>query len=168
MGLKISKEKIIRKDVENKLKNSFANFWIKILTHNVLRAQILSKELGTLDGLIIQVIAWHHYLATISEVSKEDNTFDTAIDLWHNKEIKKGSNKKLTITLVSQLTAIPFETTRRKINKLKEKNWIFYSKEKGIIYNSNSQLNDKIINVIHPVEKDLLKEFLVAYLLSDD
>ena len=121
-----------------------------------------------MDGLIIQVIAWHHYLATISEVSKDDNTFDTAFDLWHNKENKKTNNKKLTITLVSQLTAIPFETTRRKINKLKEKKWIFYSKEKGIIYNSNSQLNEKIINVIHPVEKDLLKEFLVAYLLSGD
>ena len=164
----ISKEKIIRKAVENKLKNNFADFWIKILTHNVLRAQILSKELGTLDSLIIQVIAWHHYLATISEVSKDDNTFDTALDLWHNKANKIANNKKLTITLVSQLTAIPFETTRRKINKLKKKNWIFYSKEKGIIYNSNSQLNDKIVNIIHPIEKDLIKEFLVAYLLSGD
>ena len=154
--------------MEKKLKNNFSDFWIKILTHNVLRAQILSKELGTLDGLIIQVIAWHHYLATISEVTKDDNTFDTAFDLWHNKSHNLSNNKKLTITLVSQLTAIPFETTRRKINKLKEKNWIFYSKEKGIIYNPSSQLNDKIVNIIHPVEKDLLKEFLVAYLLSGD
>ena len=121
-----------------------------------------------MDGLIIQVIAWHHYLATISEVSKNDNTFDTAFALWDGNQNKTVNNKKLTITLVSQLTAIPFETTRRKINRLKEKKWIFYSKEKGIIYNSNSQLNDKIINVIHPVEKDLLKEFLVAYLLSGD
>ena len=88
--------------------------------------------------------------------------------MWHSKSSKITNNKKLTITLVSQLTAIPFETTRRKINKLKKKNWIFYSKEKGIIYNSNSQLNDKIVNIIHPIEKDLLKEFLVAYLLSGD
>ena len=88
--------------------------------------------------------------------------------MWHHKKGNIINNKKLTITLVSQLTAIPFETTRRKINKLKKKKWIFYSKEKGIIYNANSQLNDKIINIIHPIEKDLLKEFLVAYLLSGD
>ncbi len=88
--------------------------------------------------------------------------------MWHHKKSNIINNKKLTITLVSQLTAIPFETTRRKVNKLKNKKWIFFSKQKGIVYNPNSELNDKIINVIHPVEKNLLKEFLVAYLLSGD
>ena len=57
-------------------------------------------------------------------------------------------------------------TTRRKIKKLVKKNWITYTKENGIVYNSNSELNDKIVNKIHPVEKDLLKEFLVSYIMS--
>ncbi len=124
--------------------------------------------MGPLEGLIIQVIAWHHYLATISEVTKNDHTFDTAFSLWHDNKVNKTNNKKLTITLVSELTGIPFETTRRKINKLHKKEWIFFSKEKGIVYNPQSELNDKIVNVIHPVEKNLLKEFLIAYLLSGD
>ena len=46
------------------------------------------------------------------------------------------------------------------------KNWITYNKENEIVYNNNSELNDKIVNKIHPVEKDLLKEFLVSYLMS--
>ena len=88
--------------------------------------------------------------------------------MWNENPSKITNNKKLTITLVSQLTAIPFETTRRKVKKLHKKKWIFYSREKGIIYNTNSKLNDKIVNVIHPVEKNLLKEFLVAYLMSGE
>ena len=88
--------------------------------------------------------------------------------MWHGKSINKKGNKKLTISLVSELTKIPFETTRRKIKKLIKKNWITYTKESGIIYNSNSELNDKIVNKIHPVEKNLLKEFLVSYLMSGE
>jgi len=122
---------------------------------------------GALEGLIVQVIAWHHYLSSISEVKKEIHSFDTAFEMWHDKKnISKKDNKKLTISLVSELTTIPFETTRRKIKKLVKKNWITYTKEEGIVYNSDSDLNDKIVNKIHPLEKDLLKEFLVSYLMS--
>ena len=123
--------------------------------------------MGALEGLIVQVIAWHHYLSTITEIKKEIHSFDSALEMWHKKNINKKHNKKLTITLVSELTTIPFETTRRKIKKLIKKNWISYTKENGIIYNSNSELNDKIVNKIHPIEKNLLKEFLVSYLMSD-
>ena len=166
-GFNINKENLIRKEVENKFENNFADFWIKILTHNVFRYQAISKEVGALEGLIVQVIAWHHYLSTISEVNEEIHSFDTAFEMWHEKKVNKKNNKKLTISLVSELTTIPFETTRRKIKKLVKKNWITYTKENGIVYNSNSELNDKIVNKIHPVEKDLLKEFLVSYLMSD-
>ena len=122
--------------------------------------------MGALEGLIVQVIAWHHYLSSITEIKKEIHSFKTAFEMWHEKNLNKKHNKKLTISLVSELTAIPFETTRRKIKKLVKKNWITYTKENGIVYNSNSELNDKIVNKIHPVEKDLLKEFLVSYIMS--
>ena len=94
------------------------------------------------------------------------HSFDNAFEMWHEKNLNKKHNKKLTISLVSELTTIPFETTRRKIKKLVKKNWITYTKKNGVVYNINSELNDKIINKIHPVEKDLLKEFLVSYIMS--
>ena len=105
-------------------------------------------------------------MSSISEIKKEIHSFDSAFEMWHKKNLNKKHNKKLTISLVSELTTIPFETTRRKIKKLIKKNWISYTKENGIIYNSNSELNDKIVNKIHPIEKNLLKEFLVSYLMS--
>ena len=86
--------------------------------------------------------------------------------MWENSKNKNINGKKLTISLVSELTAIPFETTRRKIKKLVKKEWITYSKEKGILYNSESELNEKVVKIIHPAEKNLLKEFLVAFLMS--
>ena len=122
--------------------------------------------MGALNGLIVQVIAWHHYLSSISEIKKEIHSFDSAFQMWHRKNINKQHNKKLTISIVSELKANPFENTRRKIKELVKKNWITYTKENGKVYNSNSELNDKIVNKIHPVEKDLLKEFLVSYLMS--
>ena len=85
--------------------------------------------MGPLEGLIVQVIAWHHYLSSISEIKKEIHSFDSAFEMWHDKNINKKDNKKLTISLVSELTTIPFETTRRKIKKLVKKNWITYTKE---------------------------------------
>ena len=71
--------------------------------------------MGALEGLIVQVIAWHHYLSSISEIKKEIHSFNSAFEMWHEKNINKEQNKKLTISLVSELTSIPFETTRRKI-----------------------------------------------------
>ena len=122
--------------------------------------------MGPLEGLIVQVIAWHHYLSSISEIKEEIHSFDSAFEMWHENNLSKKHNKKLTISLVSELTTIPFETTRRKIKKLVKKNWITYNKNDGIVYNNNSELNDKIVNKIHPVEKDLIKEFLVSYIMS--
>ena len=113
--------------------------------------------MGPLEGLIVQVIAWHHYLSSISEIKEEVHSFDSAFEMWHEKKLSKKNNKKLTISLVSELTTIPFETTRRKIKKLVNKNWITYNKKNGIAYNNNSELNDKIVNKIHTVEKRFTK-----------
>ena len=128
----------------------------------------MCKELGPLDGLIVQVIAWHHYLSSVSEAESNVQSFDNALKMWeNNKHLDKGK-KKLTISLVSELTAIPFETTRRKIKNLVKKKWVSYSKEEGILFNSESELNEKIIKKIHPAEKDLLKEFLISFLMAGD
>ena len=102
-----------------------------MITFNVLRSQKISTELGSpQDGLICQVIAWHHYLSAIDEMQKDNDTFKNALKLWENYKHKENS-KKLTILLVSQLTNIAFETTRRKIKKLEQKKWIYYSKKMG-------------------------------------
>ena len=164
----ISKIEQIREEVNINLEKNFAECWIKILTHNVLRYQKISQQIGPLDGLIVQVIAWHHYLSTISEINEEVSSFNSSLQLWQSGQSKKNNEKKLTISLVSQLTSIPFETTRRKINKMVKNKWITFTKENGIVFNPTSDLNDKIVNDIHPYEKELVKDFLVTYISTSN
>ena len=162
-------ENQIRKNIDNKLDNHFSEFWSKMITFNVLRSQKISIELGTpQEALICQVIAWHHYLSSIDEANSKDSTFDNALKLWSDYSVKKKSNKKLSISLISDLTNIPFETTRRKINKLVKRKWVNFSKVNGVTLTANSELNNKIVTKIHPYEKKLLKEFLVAFIMSGD
>ena len=137
-----------------------------MITFNVLRSQKLSLELGSAqEALICQVIAWHHFLSAINETAKNDSTFDSALKLWENYKYK-DTKKKLSVSLVSHLTNIPFETTRRKVKKLEKKSWIIYSKKNGITLNPKSELNKKIVSIIHPYEKELLTDFLVSFLTS--
>ena len=42
--------------------------------------------MGALEGLIVQVIAWHHYLSSITEIKKEIHSFDTAFEMWQIKK----------------------------------------------------------------------------------
>ena len=152
--------------------NNFSEFWIKMFNYNVFRMQKISASTNKIglgspqDSLIIQVIAWHHYLSSITEVNKGVKSFDDTLKLWSEHKYNKTDKKKLTITLLSDLTNIPFETARRKINKLVQKKYITYSKSEGLRFIAESDLNKIIVNEIHPYEKELLKEFLVSFLLS--
>ena len=87
IGFDINKENLIRKEVAYKLQNNFADFWIRILTNNVFRYQAISKEVGLLEELILQFIAWHHYLSSISEIKEEIHSFDSAFEMWHEKNL---------------------------------------------------------------------------------
>ena len=75
-----------------------------------------------------------------------------------------NSNKKLTISNVSDLTGIPFETVRRHLKKMQEKDWINFNKKDGIVFNFKSDLNKIIVDEIHPYEKELLKKALTFFL----
>ncbi len=105
-------------------------------------------------------------MSSVDSVKNKVSSFDNTLKLWENYK-NKNNNKKLTISLVSDLTSIPYETTRRRIYKLAEKKWIYFSNEDGIVYNPESELNNIIVNKIHPYEKNLLKDFLVSFLMVD-
>ena len=152
--------------------DNFSEFWIKMFNYNVFRMQKIGASTNKIglgspqESVIIQVIAWHHYLSSITEVNKGAKSFDDTLKLWSEHKYNKTDKKKLTITLLCDLTNIPFETTRRRINKLVNKKYITYTRSEGIRFIAESDLNKIIVNEIHPYEKELLKEFLVSFLLS--
>ena len=166
------KETEVRTIVDRKLNENFQDFWFKIFNYNVLRLNKMCVELGSpKEATICQVIAWHHYLSSISEAdnNKGTSTFLDTLSLWDDFKPEEHSNSKpLSISLISSLTSIPFETTRRILKKLEKKKWIYLSKKNGVVLNTESDLNKKIVFDIHPYEKNLLKEFLVSFMLAGE
>ena len=161
----------VRALVDRKLEENFQDFWYKILNFNVLRFNKICVELGgPKEASICQVIAWHHYLNSISEATNKGSaTFADTLNLWDDFKPEEHSNSKpLSILLISSLASIPFETTRRILKKLEKKKWIVLSKKNGVILNTESDLNKKILLSIHPFEKKLLKEFLVSFLMAGE
>jgi len=158
--------------VDRKLEENFQDFWYKILNFNVLRLNKICVELGSpKEASICQVIAWHHYLNSISEADNKKGTsaFADTLNLWDDFNPEDHSNSKpLSISLISSLACIPFETTRRILKKLEKKKWIFLSKKNGVILNTDGELNKKIVLSIHPFEKNLLKDFLVSFMMAGE
>ena len=77
-----------------------------------------------------------------SEISYKGIYRDEAVNLWL-KFGKEGfnTNKVLTYTLVSTLTGLSIETVRRQVTKLKNNNWVAYSKKNGIKLEPNEENN---------------------------
>jgi hypothetical protein len=167
----MTKETEVRAIVDRKLEENFQDFWYKILNYNVLRLNKICVEIGSpKEATICQVIAWHHYLNSISDSkSQGSSAFTDTLNLWDDYKPAEHSNSKpLSISLISSLACIPFETTRRILKKLEKKNWIVLSKKNGVVLNTESDLNKKIVFSIHPFEKKLLKEFLVSFLMAGE
>ena len=144
--------------VRETLAEKFAEIWPDILLFFIIRTQKLNATLGNpIDAIIIQVICWHHFLLNIREiVETTDSSFDTALKLWSqysSVDDAAGSSKRLTFVAIERLTAIPFETVRRRVRGLEKRGWVIINDEIGIDLNIDSPVNQLILEEVHPFEK---------------
>jgi len=148
------------------LDERFMEIWPNWLELMVLRTKIINETIGNpVDAIIIQIVCWHHLLSSTSDQSDANTSFSEAFQAWHSlldeSELPESSKKKkLTIAAISFLTAIPFETVRRRIKALCENGWLEASTEFGVIYNPTEENNLKIVEKIHQHERKLLRPFL--------
>ena len=167
MGV-IHKEAAARLDDEQLLalvNEKFSEIWPDILLFFIIRKQKLNATLGNpLDAIIMQVICWHHFLLSIRETGEaDDSTFDTALKLWsqyNNDGESAGVSKRLTFVAIERLTAIPFETVRRRVRGLEERGWVIIKEETGIDLNIESAVNQLIVEEVHPFEKQQFVKLL--------
>ena len=127
------------------LKNNFLPIWNHFLFFEINRSREAIKMIGDANGyLVFQVICWHYIIVVMnsSEISYKGIYRDEAVHLWL-KFGKEGfnTNKVLTYTLVSTLTGLSIETVRRQVTKLKNNNWVAYSKKNGIKLEPNEENN---------------------------
>ena len=144
---------------------NFAEIHMKFLQMMVLRQKVINETLGNpSNSALLQVICWHYLLNIISNQSdKEDANFENTLKRWRNDYGNIKVEKKLTLTLLSNMTNIPLETVRRRIIGLQKEKWINYTVSTGVIFKPDSENSSKIIDIIHPEEKKLLTSFLNTF-----
>ena len=115
------------------------------------------------------MISWHHGLVLLSENKNQDRK--NFVKSWEgSSKSKTKPNKKLTYSLVSELTGLSIETIRRQVKKLINERWVTYTKKEGIIYmphidkakemteNLNPKEIDRFVNLLSNIDKIRFRE----------
>ena len=155
--------------VQKQLADKFANFWPDFQLFNIMRTKRINEIMGhPLDGQIIQIVCWHHFLVSINEQERSISTYDECFDAWHQAlsycDADVEVEKKLTISSIALTTGMPFETVRRRVQNLKKQGWLWVDKKKGVIYNPTPENNTKIISDIMEEEKKLVVTMINRFL----
>ena len=148
------------------IENNFSEIWFQFLYFEVMRSRDCVRFMKNNPNgyLILQVISWHHALVLLSENKNQDRK--NFVKSWEgSSKSKTKPNKKLTYSLVSELTGLSIETIRRQVKKLINERWVTYSKKEGIIYmphidkakemteNLNPKEIDRFVNLLSNIDK---------------
>ena len=153
-------------DYKSLIEKNFSEIWFQFLYFEVMRSRDCVKFMRNNPNgyLILQVISWHHGLVLLSENKNQDRK--NFVKSWEGSaKSKTKPNKKLTYSLVSELTGLSIETIRRQVKKLINERWVTYSKKEGIIYmphidkakemteNLNPKEIDRFVNLLSNIDK---------------
>ena len=142
-------------EYKNLIENNFSEIWFQFLYFEVMRSRdcVLFINNNPNGYLILQVISWHHGLVLSSENKNQDRK--NFVKSWEaSGKSKTKPNKKLTYSLVSELTGLSIETIRRHVKKLINEGWVSYSKKGGIIYSPSISKAKEITEFLNPKEID--------------
>ena len=158
-----------REEITALLDENFLEIWTLYLEQNVARhKRMVQLTSNPTRALIAQTVYWHELLL-LSETGTEAKyeTVLSQIKINNEKNLKNYiRNKKLTTSLVAELTAVPFETTRRNLREMCKLGLIEKSKSFGYLINKNSDFHRAAASELNPFEKENLCK-LVALLLKN-
>ena len=143
------------------IENNFSEIWFQFLYFEVMRSRDCVRFMRNNPNgyLILQVISWHHGLVLLSENKNQDRK--NFVKSWEaSAKSKTKPDKKLTYSLVSELTGLSIETIRRQVKKLIDDEWVSYSKKEGIIYRPNIHKAKQMTEYLNPKEIDRLVNLL--------
>ena len=142
-------------EYKNLIENNFSEIWFQFLYFEVMRSRDCVRFMKNNPNgyLILQVISWHHGLVLLSENKNQDRK--NFVKSWEgSSKSKTKPNKKLTYSLVSELTGLSIETIRRQVKKLINERWVTYTKKEGIIYTPNIDKAKEMTEYLNPKEID--------------
>ena len=135
------------------IENNFSEIWFQFLYFEVMRSRDCVRFMKNNPNgyLILQVISWHHGLVLFSEHKNQDR--ENFVKSWEaSANSKTKPNKRLTYSLVSELTGLSIETIRRQVKKLIDDEWVSYTKKEGIIYRPNIHKAKEMTEYLNPKE----------------
>ena len=146
---------------EVRLQENFLHSWIHFLEFNITRHKRMVKLAGSsIRALIAEVIYWHELLI-LDEKGTDDffETVRTEISKTGKETLERYlDSKKLSISLISSMTGIPFETTRRQVRAMEVAGLIRQSEVYGLLINKESEFHQKCSNeMVHFEQKQILK-----------
>ena len=151
------------------LDKNFLKIWTLYLEQNVARhKRMVQLASSPTRALIAQVIYWHELLLLL-ETGTDANyeTVITQINVNNEKHLKNYiRSKKLTASLVADLIAVPFETTRRNLREMCKLGLIERSKSFGYLINKESEFHRGVTSDLNPQEKENLCK-LVTLLIKE-
>ena len=137
------------------IENNFSEIWFQFLYFEVMRSRDCVRFMKNNPNgyLTLQVISWHHGLVLLSENKNQDRK--NFVKSWEaSAKSKTKPNKKLTYSLVSELTGLSIETIRRQVKKLINDGWVTYTKKEGITYTPNIDKAKEMTENLNPKEID--------------
>ncbi len=137
------------------IENNFSEIWFQFLYFEVMRSRdcVMFMKNNPNGYLVLQVISWHHGLVLLSENKNQDRK--NFVKSWEaSAKSKTKPDKKLTYSLVSELTGLSIETIRRQVKKLINEGWVSYTKKEGIIYTPNIDKAKEMTENLNPKEID--------------
>ena len=137
------------------IENNFSEIWFQFLYFEVMRSRDCVRFMKNNPNgyLILEVISWHHGLVLLSENKNQDRK--NFVKSWEgSSKSKTRPNKKLTYSLVSELTGLSIETIRRQVKKLINDGWVTYTKKEGIIYMPHINKAKEMTEYLNPKEID--------------
>ncbi|MBU75257.1 MAG: hypothetical protein CMM73_06105 [Rhodospirillaceae bacterium] len=140
------------------IEDRFFDIWKRFLEFEIIRSKHCLALAGSANAyLVLQVICWHQLL-NIGE-TLNDVSFETTIDQWYEQSGTHPPHpKRLTYSLIAELTGLDKETVRRNVKAHEARGWVTTSRERGICFSANNELNSQLIE-LNRLERELLAKF---------
>ena len=147
-------------DFEAFIKKNFLPLWTDFLDFEIQRSLMCIKMFQTPNAYIImQIICWNQQLSIIKN-SKYMKREEVRMQWFEDSKYGNNDKKKLSYSLVSELSGLSIETIRRHVKKMIDNGWVTYSKREGIVFRASEGNMKNLADKLNVMEVNLLSRFL--------
>ena len=147
-------------DFEDFIKKNFLPLWTDFLDFEIQRSLMCIKMFESPNAYIImQIICWNQQLSLIKN-SKYMKREEVRLKWFEDSKYGNDDKKKLSYSLVSELSGLSIETIRRHVKKMIDNGWVTYSKREGIQFRATEENMKNLADQLNVKEVSLLSRFL--------